>query len=100
MAISGYKILIFLFYHKTSLISTESPYKIIIGLCLDMEFWVMIYECYRIHYYRRDFNPYSHIDGCIFCLDFAFMEDLIYPFCANSSRRNVGKQGAYFCAVL
>src|SRR5450759_2889308 len=99
MTIGSNEILILFLDHKTPLVRTESPDKIIIGLCLDMEFGVMINACYRIHDYRWHFDPHTYTAGSIFCGNNVFMQDLMDPFRTNPPRRDYRKAGAYFCAV-
>ncbi len=81
--VRGYESGIFLFDDKTVCVCAECPYKVVIPLGMDVELWIAVDACDRIHDDRGHLNTYTDIDASVTGSDPVLINHLIHPVCTD-----------------
>ena len=61
MPVRAYETLVALFDDKPVLVCAKGSYEIVVPLCANVKFRIVVYVRYRVHYYRRDLNANADI---------------------------------------
>jgi hypothetical protein len=100
MSVRAYETFVALFDDKPMLVGAKGSYEIVVPLCANVKFRIVVYVRYRVHYYRWDLYTNADIYRPVLGTDAVTLNEGIYPFPANPSRTKERKSREKLLAVF